>query len=161
MKKLYLKKIISIIVFIIIIVIIGYYLKSNWTFFEDLKITSRGSLIGLILTAWFSIYLTALFFAESLLPFRIKLCFKEYFGLTMITLMGNYLLPFSGIGVRAVYMKNVYKFSYRNFFTTVLANWITNFLIYSLAGLLALFFYYQATGQINWPLLIIFGAVTI
>lgn len=156
MKKFNFKKILSIIVFIFVAVFFVFYLKNNWRDFSSIHIVSWWYLSGFIILTLISFFITALFFQKSVEPFSLKLTFNEYFGLTMITMMGNYLIPFSGLGFRAIYMRKVYNFSYQNFITTVIANWITNFLIYSAAGIFALILFLLRSGDINWPLMSIF-----
>ncbi len=161
MTRFSIKKALSVIVFILIAVVISYYLKTHWQEFHEIKIVSWWYFTGLFLSTIVSIWVTSLFFKKSVEPYSLKLTFKEYFGLTMITLMGNYLIPFSGLGVRAIYMKKVYKFSYHNFLTTIIANWITNFIIYSFGGIVALIIYYLRTHTINWILVTVFLSVMI
>lgn len=156
MKKFNFKKLISVLLFVLIAIFIFYYIKSNWNDFINIHVVSWWSLVASTLLALISFWLTALFFQKSVEPYNLVLSFKEYFGLTMITLMGNYFIPFSGLGFRAIYMKKTYLFSYRNFLITVIANWVTNFLIYALAGILALAVYYYKTRQLNLSLSIIF-----
>lgn len=159
MKKFNWKKIISILVFFAIVVFLGFYLKTQWPQFNKIHIVSWWSFAGLFILTPISFWVTAFFFRVSLEPYFLKLSFREYFGLTMLTLMGNYTIPFSGLGVRAVYMKKNYNFSYGKFLTIVVANWVTNFLIYSLAGMLALIIYYLRFHIWNWPLSVIFLTV--
>lgn len=161
MKKFNFKKIASIIVFIIIVLLIVYYIRTHWQDFLNIHIVSWLSLIILIFLTPISFWLIALFFKKSVEPYALKLSFNEYFGLTVITLMGNYSIPYSGFGLRAVYMKKVYAFSYRHFLTTVIVNWLTNILIYTLAGLAALAYYYLKIHKIDWHLTIIFLIVMI
>ena len=156
MEKFNFKKIISVTISLFIVFLIIYYVKVHWQEFLQIRIVSWQSLTALIFLMPILFLITALFFQVSLKPYKLKLAFKEYFGLTMITLMGNYLIPFSGLGLRAVYMKKVYQFSYRHFLTTVIVSWITNFLVYALAGIFALIILYLKTRQMNLTLTIIF-----
>lgn len=156
MKKFNLKKIISIIVFLFIVFFIVYYVKNHWQDFKDIHIVSWWSLATLFFLAPVLFWVTALFFKKSIEPFDPKLCFNEYFGLTVITLMSNYMIPFSGLGVRAVYMKKKYAFPYHHFLTTVIIGWITSLIIFTLAGIIAIMSYYFRVHQIDRGLLIIF-----
>lgn len=156
MTKFNYKKIASVFISIIIVIFITYYIRIHWQEFRDIHVVSWLSLAALVFVTPISFWLVALFFKKSVEPYALKLSFNEYFGLTVITLMGNYLFPFSGFGLRAVYMKRVYSFSYRNFLTTVIVNWVTNILIYTLGGLAALIIYYLRTHKIDWNLTAIF-----
>lgn len=161
MRRFNLKQFASICFLVLIIVIIGYYVKVHWQDFQSIRIVSCWALTGLVILTPIYFGITSLFFQKSLEPFKLRISFNQYFGLTMITLMGNYLIPFSGFGFRAVYMKKIYSFSYRDFLTTVIASWITNFLIYTLAGMVALIVYYFRTHKIEWTLFLIFLIVLI
>jgi len=70
-------------------------------------------------------------------PFDIRLRFKEWFGLSVITTMGNYLTPFRGGAVaRAVYLKKRHNFSYSYFLSTLSGIYIIAFLVNSFIGIL-------------------------
>lgn len=156
-----LKQSLSLVLFGFIVIFLVYYLKNHWQDFSQIKIVSWWAFAGLTFLTPVVFWVTAWSFLVSLEPYNLKLKFKEYFGLTMITLLGNYFIPFSGIGVRAVYMKKNFDFSYTNFLVTVIGNWVTNFLIYSSAAVLALIVYYDKTKIFSWPLMTIFLGVTL
>lgn len=150
------KQIISSVIFALIILGIGWYIKENLQEFRNIHIVSWWSLVFLFLLAPVYFIISSLFFKKSLEPFSLNLPLMTCIGLTMVTLMGNYTIPFSGLGFRAVYMKKVYTFSYRNFITSVIVNWVTNFLIYTLAAIFSMIIYYYQTHSINWTLAVIF-----
>jgi len=77
--------------------------------------------------------------------YKLKLKFKEWFGLSVVTTMGNYLAPFgSGMLLRGVYLKKKYGFSYKNFITTLATSYLTSFLLYSFIGIMiTIIIYYQ------------------
>lgn len=156
MKKLNIKKIVSVIASILIFIFIIYYIRNHWQDFQNIHIVSWWSLMLLIISTPFLFLVTALFFQKSIEPYNLKLSFNEYFGLTMVTLMGNYLIPFSGLGVRAVYMKKKYAFPYHHFLTTVIVGWITSLIIFTLAGIITLLFDYFIIHQIDKGLMIVF-----
>lgn len=75
-----------------------------------------------------------------LLPFDIKMSVKDSLYVSLISSMGNFFLPMqSGAGVRAVYLKKRYKFSYDNFALILTSNYVLVFLINAIVGLAALF----------------------
>ncbi len=156
-----LKQIISLVFFIVIAVFLALYLKNHWQDFDNVEIVSWPAFIGVLVLTPIVFYITSWFFQVSLIPFKLKLPFREYFGLTMITLLWNYFIPFSGLGVRAVYLNKKYKFTYEKFLVTVAANWFTNFVVYSVLGIIALVMYYFRTQMFSWPLAIIFSSVAI
>lgn len=155
MKKIF-KKILSLVLLFLVVIFIGFYVHNHWHDFQKIHIISWWFLAGSIILVPPFFLVTALFFQKSVEPFGLRLSFNECFGLTMFTLMGNYLIPFSGIGFRAIYMKKNYSFSYRNFLTTVIVGWVTILIIYSTAAIIALVFYYFRAHKIDWYLNIIF-----
>jgi uncharacterized membrane protein YbhN (UPF0104 family) len=156
-----LKRFISALAFVLIAGGLGFYLKKHWSDFKGIEIVSWWSLVGLVILTPLSFLISAFYFRKSLEPYPLRLPFKECFGLVMMTLMGNYTIPFSGFGMRAVYLKKIHGFAYRNFLTNMVVNWITNFLIYTSAGIIALIVYYWRTHQTAWTMVIIFFSVMI
>lgn len=113
-------------------------------------------ILGLVLVNYFSIGLT---FKLVLQPFGLKLGFKEWFGLTMITSMGNLFIPSGGLGFRAVYLKQKYHFDYTHFLSTFAALSIIDIILFGLTGLVGLYFISLKNLVFNWPLAIFFVAI--
>lgn len=69
--------------------------------------------------------------------FRINLVFKEWFGLSVLTAMANYLTPFrGGASVKAIYLKRRRGFPYSTFLSTLAANYIILIITASILGCL-------------------------
>lgn len=69
--------------------------------------------------------------------FGIDLIFKEWFGLSVLTAMANYLAPFrGGASVKAVYLKRKKDFPYSTFLSTLAANYIIMIITASILGCL-------------------------
>lgn len=111
---------IQILVLIILIACFAVYCYQHIDEFRQLNIVNAIYFVPLF-------FLYVLFFINNglilkyfLEPFDIRLRFKEWFGLSVITTMGNYLTPFRGGAVaRAVYLKKKHKFSYSYFLSTL------------------------------------------
>jgi uncharacterized protein (TIRG00374 family) len=92
----------------------------------------------------------------------VPLIFKEWYGLSIISNLWNYILPFrGGAGIRAIYLKKVHRFSISDFFGTMLALYFISFLVNSFIGLVCVFAIYYMHAVIHFPISIFFGAVFI
>ncbi len=71
---------------------------------------------------------------EFVLYFDVELDFTEWFGLSIVGAMGNYLTPFrGGAAGRAVYLKKKHELPYTQFMTLFIANYLV---VFFLAGVL-------------------------
>ena len=68
--------------------------------------------------------------------FDLKLVFKEWFGLTSISMMANYFLPAKGgLVALAVYLKKVHNFTYTMFLSSAAGFHGVSFLINAVVGI--------------------------
>jgi len=68
--------------------------------------------------------------------FNIDLVLKQWFGLTCIASMANYILPAkAGTAAQAVYLKKEYDFKYSNFLSSITGFYAVTFLVNSIAGM--------------------------
>ena len=116
------------------------------------------ALISILLLLHFSCL--GLFNQVVLRAFGLRLTFREWFGLAVITTLGNYLLPpRGGAGLRAAYLKKWHHFPLAHFLSTFVAFFVMNLGISALAGLFALSASAGASGETGWTLRIFFLAV--
>jgi uncharacterized membrane protein YbhN (UPF0104 family) len=86
---------------------------------------------------------------------------REWFGLTVLTTMGNYLTPFSGgLIARASYLKHRHAFSYTRFLAMMAANYLIAFALISLTGIVTLLTLPEKQDE-SWLVLIFFFATLI
>jgi len=72
-----------------------------------------------------TVIFNAFLFKNTISIFDLNLPFKEWFGLTITNTMYNYLLPArGGIALRALYMKNNYRFSYSQYISLTAGTYI-------------------------------------
>ena len=118
-------QVLSILVLVAVICIIGLYLKSNNELLRPiLNISLVNALLLIVLTVML-IGMNGLFLKVFAAKFGMGLYFWEWFGLAMITTMGNYLTPFSGgLVARATYLKHRHAFPYAKFLTLITANYL-------------------------------------
>lgn len=89
--------------------------------------------------------------------FGIKLKFKEWFGLSVVTSFYNMITPFrGGMAARAVYLKEKHKFPYTDFLSSLAGTYVINFLVASFLGLISLFILFEEYQIFNWIVLAIF-----
>ena len=144
------KRIISISTLIIIIFFFGLYIKNHISDFKQLTIVNPLYLFPLFILAFIYSINNGLVIKYLLEPFKIKMNFKEWFGLSVVTSFYNMITPFRGGAVtRAVYLKNKYLFSYTNFFATLSGIYVINFLIASFLGLISLIYLYYTKDILN------------
>jgi len=71
--------------------------------------------------------------------FGLTLTFREWFGLPVITTLGNYVLPFrGGSGLRAAYLKKRHAFPLTDFLSTFVAIYLVVLIVNAAVGLTAL-----------------------
>ena len=151
------KQIFQILVLVILIGWFWVYFFQNIDEFRQIKIVNAFYIVPLGILFIFSLINNGLILKYFLIPFGIKLKFKEWFGLAVITSMGNYLTPFRGGAVaRAVYLKKIHQFSYTHFLSTLAGMYVVIFLIYSFIGILSVFFLHQFLGIFNVLIFIVF-----
>jgi uncharacterized membrane protein YbhN (UPF0104 family) len=140
----------------------GYYLSANFGQFRETLAwnpATLGLLSGLVLIQF---VLLGLFNRVILKGFDLVLSFKEWFGLSIITTLGNYLLPpRGGAGLRAAYLKKRRGFPLTHFMSTFVAFYVLHLAAAGLFGLLALAALPDLGREVTAPLLIFLGAVTL
>lgn len=154
-----LKKALSMIFLLLIIGFAAYYIISNISDFRKLSIVNPAYIIYLVAINLIFAMTNGIVIKEILSPFRIKLIFKEWFGLSVITTFYNTFTPFRGGAIaRAAYLKRKHDFSYSNFIATISGVYVINFLAASVLGLISLLFIYIYYGIFNAAVLMIFAA---
>ena len=93
-QKIKNRQALSILVFLAVTCIIGLYLNSNYDLLRPILNISLVNALWLIALTVMLISMNGLFLKTFATKFGIDLHFLEWFGLAMITTMGNYLTPF-------------------------------------------------------------------
>ena len=101
---------------------------------------SLGYLLPLIFVSFLYILMQCLIGKDSLIPFGLNLKFDEWFGLTFITLFSNYFIPFSGLGVRAAYLKRKKDLGLDSFIVSMANITLIELTIYSLLGIIPILY---------------------
>jgi len=145
----------------IFVVWLIFYLLKHKSDFQFLLTVNWQYIVVIALLIIIFLYMSGRFLQTMLVRFNIRLKLFEYFGLAVVTTMGNYLIPFQGgMGMRAFYLRKKHGFSYSEFAGTSGANYVIVFFIYSLILVLFLTILYLKNNIINLPL-IIFGTIVL
>ncbi len=151
----------SIATLVIVLVAIGFYLRANTELLDSLANVFLSNLIVLIATRVLSIATSGLFLRLFAEKFNIQLRVKEWFGLAIITAMGNYLTPFSGgMMVRATYLKQRHAFPYAQFATLLTANYLVIFWVVGVVGAMASLAFME-DEHFSWLVMLSFLVVVI
>ena len=109
-----------------------------------------------------NIYLRSLF--NKIMMFRLGVCISisESFMLSCVTTAGNFLLPFrGGAGLRAIYMKKLYKLPYSHFASSLAIFQLVNISFISIVGCLILIYFFLSYGYFRYELFLILIAIFI
>jgi uncharacterized membrane protein YbhN (UPF0104 family) len=160
-QKIKTGQVLSIFIFLTVACIIGLYLKSNN---ELLRPILNISLVNALLLIALTVMLTGTngFFLKAFAAkFGIGLCLSEWFGLAMITTMGNHLTPFpGGMIARATYLKHRHAFPYTKFITLITANYLVIFWVVGMAGALTMIIFYNS-NRFFWQVTLFFVSLII
>lgn len=152
-----LKKYFSILVLLVLIIWLLKYFLDHINEFKQITIVSYNLLFLLFVLAILFLVNNGLILKYLLEPFKIFLSKKEWFGLSIITTMGNYLTPFRGGAIaRAVYLKKKHIFQYSSFLSTLSAIYVIAFLVNSFVGIISVFLIYLLYNQFNIIIFLLF-----
>jgi uncharacterized membrane protein YbhN (UPF0104 family) len=150
----------SIVVLVLTVAAIAWYLSSQsrlLTAFENVSLLAIIYLVGMRVLF---LGTNGLFLREFAVKFEVELASKEWFGLSVVTTMGNYIAPLSGgMVARAAYLKHRHELPYARFATLLASSYLVNFWVVGIVGLLTLLTF----GRIHlyWQMLVFFAVVTI
>ena len=137
------KKLLSVAIIAILLIWLFYYIKTHFADFRQLSLVNPIYIVYFITINLIFSFTNGLVIKYLVEPFKIKLLFKEWFGLSVITTFYNAITPFRGGAIaRAVYLKKKHDFSYANFLATLSGIYVINLLAASLLGLLSLILIY-------------------
>jgi uncharacterized protein (TIRG00374 family) len=151
------KKLIGLIILLIFIIFFSYYFYINIESFRQLNVENWEYIIIIAFLFTTALFFNGLFMRSLLKPFKIKIKIFEAFGISIITRFYNTITPFrGGAGVRAIYLRKKYNFSYSHFLSTLSATYVINIFISSILGLITLGLIYNYQNFFNLILFLIF-----
>ena len=136
---------------------IGWYIHTHRQLLQLLLDVPPGSAVILFLLAAATLGSNGLSLKVLAAKYGVELRPREWFGLSAVTTMGNYITPFSGgMVARATYLKQRHAFPYTSFLSLTAANYLIVFGLIGLLGLLSMISL-SSTAH-DSPLLLLFFA---
>jgi uncharacterized protein (TIRG00374 family) len=152
----------SLVILLVVIIALGGYVYKHAAEFAIITQVTPRFLLPLVVIALFLLTLNGILTKLFVGLFGTELSPREWFGLAMITAMGNYLAPFRGGAVgKAMYLKKKHRFPYTTFLTTYTASYLLTFLVGGLLGLLTVGLFYMVYKLFDWRLFSFFLVVSV
>ena len=144
---------------VLILVFFVYYIIKNFNDFNSITFINPYLLFPLFFIGLFQLGCYGLITKYALEPFKIKLKFKEWFGLISITNFYNTITPFrGGLIAKAIYLKRRYSLPYLNFASTWIGIYLFILLVTSGIGLISVLLVYLQYSIFNKIVLLFFLA---
>ena len=151
----------SIIVLVLVVAAMAWYLNSQRQMLSAFGQVSLLAIGYLVVTRLLFLGVNGLFLREFASKFGVRLTLKEWFGLSVVTTMGNYITPFSGgMIARAAYLKQRHQLPYAQFVTLLASNYLINFGVIGAVGALILLTFGEAI-RFYWQVFVFFMLVFI
>ncbi len=137
-----------------------YYFANNTEAFKALLEIPIWLMLLLVLLKYIRIFNSGQFTTATLVKFDTRIPAREGFYISLLSSMGNFFGPFlGGAGIRAIYLKQKYKFTYTNFAATLSGLYVIQFLMFSLVGLISLVVIHIVDDRYSWILYLVFISV--
>jgi len=155
--KNWIKRAISGVLLILIVILFIMYIINHLSVFSTLRLVNPWLILILIVITLINSTLLGMVTDALVSVFGIRLKFKEWFGLSVITTFYNTLMPFrGGMMARAAYLKEKHGFPYTTFLAALAGTYVIDFLVASFLGLISLILLFHETGMFNSIVLVIF-----
>lgn len=153
-------KYISPILTILILLLFGVYLYINPEILVSLKSTNPIYVLLIMLFYLLIFYLEGIFILVTLKIFHKEIDSKEGMYISVLSRIGNYLLPMrAGAVFRATYLKKKYDFQYSDFLSTLYGYYIIFFLANSILAFMVLVYKAVFFNQIYTTLILFFLSI--
>ena len=157
-----LRPLISIVTLVLFIVWVAWYAAGHWRDFAVIADVAWPNLLGLYLVFVGILMVNGLYTRYVLLAFGVHLRFKEWVFLSIASTATNYITFFrGGAGVRALYLKLHYQFSFTDFLSTLSAMYIMYFLFNGVLGLASMALLAGNKAGYNLLLTLAFAGLTV
>lgn len=151
----------SIAVLVIVTVAIAWYLSSHRQALTALGNTSLAAIGCLVALRLLFLGASGLFLRAYASKFGIRLEPIEWFGLSVVTTMGNYIAPFvGGVVARAAYLKRRHALPYAQFATLLASSYLITLWVIGAVGTLALLVF-NIVVQFHWQVLAFFVTIVV
>lgn len=123
----------------------------NWHDFSVISIENYFDLLGAVILSFLILLMNGVLNKVLINKFGIDLSFREWFGLSVVSTLGNILTPFrGGLALNAMYLNKKYSFRYSKYAALTSGAYVIIFWINSILGLLACWYIKCAYGILNW-----------
>lgn len=151
----------SIVALVFVVCAIGLYLSTHDELFSAFQHISLRAILLLAALRLLLLMTNGLFLREVAYKFRVRLAPKEWFGLSVVSSMANYIAPFSsGVVARATYLKRCHNFPYSQFLAFIASSYLVTAWVASLVGVATLLTLY-GTVSFSWQITVVFVIVSI
>ena len=151
------KKILSVGILLVLIVLLVHYVLKNAGEFSQLKVVSPKLLVILLALMVLNYLFIGLGTRILLKPLGVKLGVGEAFALSLVTGFYNLITPFhGGMAIRALYLKKKHRFSYTNFISALSASYVLVFFVISILGIITSLLIYLTEKVFSWIVFLVF-----
>lgn len=149
--------IVSSVIFVGLFLLLAIYMKGKGETFSLLMKLSVWDVLLLAAVSLLFKFMLGLNFRVLISFFNIKLLFKQWFGLTCVAAMANYVLPAkAGVAAQAVYLKRTYSFKFTSFVSSMAGFYAVTFLVNSLSGMVMSGYIFMKGQAAGFEILIFF-----
>jgi len=146
------RKVLSLAILVFFVIWIILYIKGHISEFSGIFSLSLRLVATLALVLLIDSIVLGLFTKVLMDYLNVPLTFGEWYGLSIVSNLWNYIIPFQGgAGARALYLKKVHNFAVSHFLATMLALYFISFFVNAVIGLfciLYIYFNYHYTNMI-------------
>ena len=146
------RKVLSLAILLLFVIWIILYIKGHISEFSGIFGLSLRLVAILALVLLIDSIVLGLFTKVLMDYLNVPLTFKEWYGLSIVSNLWNYIIPFQGgAGARAIYLKKVHNFAVPQFLGTMLALYFISFFVNAVIGLFCILYihlHYHYTNMI-------------
>ncbi|MBW2339813.1 MAG: flippase-like domain-containing protein [Deltaproteobacteria bacterium] len=137
------RKFLSLAILLLFVIWIIFYIKGHISEFSGILCLSLRLVATLAVVLLVDSIALGLFTKVLMDYLNIHLKFKEWYGLSIVSNLWNYIIPFQGgAGARALYLKKVHNFAVPQFLATMLALYFISFFVNAVIGLFCILYIY-------------------
>lgn len=154
------RKTLSLAVLLFFVVWISLYIRGHGSEFGDILNLSLPLVAALCCVLFIDTIVLGLFTKVLMEYLGVHLTFREWYGLSIVSNLWNYIIPFQGgAGARAIYLKKVHNFAVPHFLGTMLALYFISFFVNAVIGLFCMLYIYLQYHYTNMIVLYFFAVV--
>ena len=144
------RKVLSLAILLFFVIWIVLYIRSHISEFSNIFGISPRLVATLALVLLGDSIVLGLFTKVLMDHLNVPLTFTEWYGLSIVSNLWNYIIPFQGgAGARALYLKKVHNFAVSHFLGTMLALYFVSFLVNAVIGLFCILYIYFNYHYLN------------